>query len=212
MDTLGTLWGILVGGVSSGGSLRGGRLRGGGGGWFPLSTPPIVTHTEVELSLQAADYWESLQSLVVRSDDPHMAVELVPELYIVPLEKVGSEVESATRLFRVPSSLLFSSGCLQIAEEKACHGVADRRAGGTTPYLWAQALFIICRLIWEGFLSPAELDPLSRRLSITEKRPPTEVQGSLRRANSVCSLDSTRDKILERSTRSQWQSWPSRRR
>ncbi|KAK6032004.1 hypothetical protein OSTOST_01826, partial [Ostertagia ostertagi] len=44
------------------------------------------------------------------------------------------------------------------------------------PYLWAQSLYVICCLLYEGFLSPAELDPLSRRLSSHEKRPPCEVQ------------------------------------
>uniref|UniRef100_A0A1I7XSK7 Phosphorylase b kinase regulatory subunit n=1 Tax=Heterorhabditis bacteriophora TaxID=37862 RepID=A0A1I7XSK7_HETBA len=47
---------------------------------------------------------------------------------------------------------------------------------GTSPYLWAQSLYVICCLLYEGFLSPAELDPLSRRLSVYEKRPPCEVQ------------------------------------
>ncbi|VDK28341.1 unnamed protein product [Gongylonema pulchrum] len=44
------------------------------------------------------------------------------------------------------------------------------------PFLWAQALYIICCLLYEGFLTPAELDPLSRRLAAYERRPPCEVQ------------------------------------
>lgn len=45
------------------------------------------------------------------------------------------------------------------------------------PFLWAQALYIICCLLYDGFLTPAELDPLRRRLSAYEKHPPCEVQG-----------------------------------
>lgn len=53
-----------------------------------------------------------------------------------------------------------------------------------SPYLWTQSLYILCCLLYEGFLTPAELDPLSRRLSAYEKRPPPEVQGKNRFKNS----------------------------
>ncbi|VDL84364.1 unnamed protein product [Nippostrongylus brasiliensis] len=63
-----------------------------------------------------------------------------------------------------------------VAGEKAERGSQPRVPAGATPYLWAQSLYVICCLLYEGFLSPAELDPLSRRLSSHEKRPPCEVQ------------------------------------
>ncbi|KAH7731141.1 phosphorylase B kinase alpha regulatory chain [Aphelenchoides avenae] len=98
------------------------------------------------------EYWRQLESVVV--PDPNCPkygfLRLVPELYKVPLEKVELEREN--------------------------HGTQDRVAAGTTPFLWAQSLYIICCLLHDGFLSPAELDPLSRRLSVAEKRPPCEVQ------------------------------------
>ncbi|VDM29216.1 unnamed protein product [Toxocara canis] len=78
---------------------------------------------------------------------------LVPELYAVPYDKV--------------------------AAEKRQRGTQDRVPAGATPYLWAQSLYIVCCLLYEGFLTPAELDPLSRRLSAYEKRPPCEVQVSI---------------------------------
>uniref|UniRef100_A0A158Q7D1 Phosphorylase b kinase regulatory subunit n=1 Tax=Elaeophora elaphi TaxID=1147741 RepID=A0A158Q7D1_9BILA len=77
-------------------------------------------------------------------------IRLVPELYRVPYDKV--------------------------AEEKQQHGSQDREAYGAIPFLWAQALYIICCLLYDGFLTPAELDPLRRRLSAYEKHPPCEVQ------------------------------------
>ncbi|VDL80822.1 unnamed protein product [Nippostrongylus brasiliensis] len=56
-----------------------------------------------------------------------------------------------------------------VAGEKAERGSQPRVPAGATPYLWAQSLYVICCLLYEGFLSPAELDPLSRRLSSHEK-------------------------------------------
>ncbi|VDK81106.1 unnamed protein product, partial [Onchocerca ochengi] len=77
-------------------------------------------------------------------------LRLVPELYKVPYDKV--------------------------AEEKQQRGSQDREAYGAIPFLWGQALYIICCLLHDGFLTPAELDPLRRRLSAYEKHPPCEVQ------------------------------------
>ncbi|CAB3403432.1 unnamed protein product [Caenorhabditis bovis] len=93
------------------------------------------------------EYWQQLEKVLVLSDE---GFRLVPELYVVARENV--------------------------AAEKAQHGTQTRYPGGATPFLWAQSLYVICSLLYEGFLSPAELDPLSRRLSVYEKRPPCEVQ------------------------------------
>ncbi|VDO23274.1 unnamed protein product [Brugia timori] len=87
---------------------------------------------------------------IVISDN---GLRLVPELYKVPFDKV--------------------------AEEKLQRGSQVREACGAIPFLWAQALYIICCLLYDGFLTPAELDPLRRRLSAYEKHPPCEVQVSI---------------------------------
>jgi phosphorylase kinase alpha/beta subunit len=76
---------------------------------------------------------------------------MVPELYKVPAE------------------------CIEL--ERKNHGSQKRIPAGTTPFIWAQSLYVICCLIYDGFLSPSEIDPLSRRLSGQEKRPSSEVQG-----------------------------------
>ncbi|KAL3118009.1 hypothetical protein niasHT_005252 [Heterodera trifolii] len=60
--------------------------------------------------------------------------------------------------------------------ERQKHGSQDRVPGGTIPFLWAQSLYVLCCLLHDRYLTPAELDPLSRRLLATEKRPPCEVQ------------------------------------
>jgi hypothetical protein len=63
---------------------------------------------------------------------------LVPELYIVPRDKV--------------------------AEEKSNPGAVERRPNENVPLVWAQSLYILGRLIYDELLSPGELDPLGRRL------------------------------------------------
>ena len=35
--------------------------------------------------------------------------------------------------------------------------------------MWAQSLLTIARLLHEGLLAPAEIDPMNRRLSATRK-------------------------------------------
>lgn len=54
-------------------------------------------------------------------------------------------------------------------------GSAKRNPSGQIPHLWGQALFILCKLLIEGCLTPSELDPLNRRLT-TEKKAQVQVQ------------------------------------
>ncbi|KAJ1368658.1 hypothetical protein KIN20_029890 [Parelaphostrongylus tenuis] len=96
---------------------------------------------------EAEEYWQRLDNVIVSSGK---GFRLIPELYKVEREHV--------------------------AGEKSERGSQPRVLDGATPYLWAQSLYVICCLLYEGFLSPAELDPLSRRMSSQEKRPPCEVQ------------------------------------
>jgi phosphorylase kinase alpha/beta subunit len=100
----------------------------------------------------ANEYWNKLQkTIVVREEDSkYEYVGLIPELYLVTKDKVELERQE--------------------------HGSQERVPGGTTPFLWAQSLYIICCLLRYRFLTPAEIDPLSRRLTLTERSPPCEVQ------------------------------------
>ena len=55
-----------------------------------------------------------------------------------------------------------------------------RVAAGKMPQMWGQSLYVIGRLVKEGFVFPGELDPLNRRLG-AEPRPDIVVQGAPRR-------------------------------
>ncbi|XP_046394617.1 probable phosphorylase b kinase regulatory subunit alpha isoform X3 [Ischnura elegans] len=93
------------------------------------------------------EYTESLEEIMVRQEDGGM--RLVPELYAVPIAKANAE--------------------------KAEPGSQDRHVVGRCPFLWAQSLYIIGKLLQEGFLAAGELDPLNRRLC-SEKKPDVVVQ------------------------------------
>ncbi|XP_063909483.1 probable phosphorylase b kinase regulatory subunit alpha isoform X2 [Zophobas morio] len=94
----------------------------------------------------AAEYTRQLEDIMVRTED---GLRLVPELYAVPAESVAAE-------YKEP-------------------GTQQRKALGQCPFLWAQSLYIVGKLLQEGFLAPGELDPLNRRLC-SEKKPDVVVQ------------------------------------
>uniref|UniRef100_A0A147BPY0 Phosphorylase b kinase regulatory subunit n=2 Tax=Ixodes ricinus TaxID=34613 RepID=A0A147BPY0_IXORI len=96
--------------------------------------------------LEVEEYSDALEQLLLRTED---GLKLVPEMYAVPPDKVE-------------------------AEYKAPHS-QQRIHVGMTPFMWAQSLFIIGRLLQEGFIVPGELDPLNRRLA-SEKKPDVVVQ------------------------------------
>ncbi|PSN48873.1 putative phosphorylase b kinase regulatory subunit alpha [Blattella germanica] len=92
------------------------------------------------------EYTEALEEIMIRTED---GMKLVPELYAVPGDKVAGE-------YREPGS-------------------QERIALGRCPFLWAQSLYILGKLLQEGFLAVGELDPLNRRLC-SEKKPDVVVQ------------------------------------
>nr|XP_018905270.1 PREDICTED: probable phosphorylase b kinase regulatory subunit alpha isoform X2 [Bemisia tabaci] len=95
----------------------------------------------------ALDYLEKLEQILVK--DEANGIYLVPELYAVPGDKVDAECENPGSQMRI--------------------GL------GRCPFLWAQSLFIIGKLLLDGFLAVGELDPLNRRLC-SEKKPDVVVQ------------------------------------
>ena len=56
-----------------------------------------------------------------------------------------------------------------VVDEYGSPGTSPRVPAGRCPFMWAQALFIITKLLNEGLLVPAELDPLNRRLNTIQK-------------------------------------------
>ncbi|PAV76551.1 hypothetical protein WR25_01197 [Diploscapter pachys] len=112
-------------------------------------------------------YWQQLEKVVIRNDK---GLRMVPELYLVERQNV--------------------------AGEKASRGSQPRTPSGAIPYLWAQSLYVICSLLFEGFLTPAELDPLSRRLAAYEKRPPCEVQVTILAEDASVQEELAKQKIF----------------
>lgn len=92
-------------------------------------------------------YADALDRVLVKTDD---GLKLVPEMYAVPSHLVELE-------YRLPHT-------------------QKRSPIGQCPFKWAQSLYIVGRLLQEGFIAPGELDPLNRRLS-ADKKPDVVVQG-----------------------------------
>ncbi|XP_077547677.1 putative phosphorylase b kinase regulatory subunit alpha [Haemaphysalis longicornis] len=94
-------------------------------------------------------YVDMLDKLLVKTDD---GLKLVPQMYAVPAGAAVSEYNHPLSQTRVPI--------------------------GEIPFMWAQSLYIVGRLLEEHFLSPGELDPLNRRLT-SLKKPELVVQVAL---------------------------------
>ncbi|XP_043262174.1 probable phosphorylase b kinase regulatory subunit alpha isoform X2 [Colletes gigas] len=92
------------------------------------------------------EYTKQLEEIMIKADD---GVKLVPELYSVEAENVSAEYAEP--------------------------GSQKRIALGRCPFMWAQSLYILGKLLQEGFLAVGELDPLNRRLC-SEKKPDVVVQ------------------------------------
>ncbi|XP_054267572.1 probable phosphorylase b kinase regulatory subunit alpha isoform X2 [Macrosteles quadrilineatus] len=108
------------------------------------------------------EYDRALEQVLVKGDD---GIKLVPELYTVPADKVDQEYKD--------------------------HGSQERQAIGRCPFLWAQSLYILSKLLQDGFLAVGELDPLNRRLC-SEKKPDVVVQVVI-----LAEDNDIRDKLLQ---------------
>lgn len=70
-------------------------------------------------------------------------------------------------------------------------GTQPRDAVGRCPFLWGQSLYILGKLVDEGFLAVGELDPLNRRLG-AQKKPDVVVQVVI-----IADDNEIRDKLAE---------------
>lgn len=98
----------------------------------------------------AADYRERLESLMVERDGQR----LLPELYIVPADRIE-------------------------AEREAPHS-QDREPNDNVPLVWAQSLYLVGALLQEGWVRPEQLDPLNRQRALAPLKggvvsPPADV-------------------------------------
>ncbi|KAK8781960.1 hypothetical protein V5799_016699 [Amblyomma americanum] len=92
------------------------------------------------------EYTELLDRVLIKTDD---GLKLVPEMYAVPADAVNRECEQPHTQARVPI--------------------------GEIPFMWAQSLYVLGKLLEEEYLAPGELDPLNRRFR-SLKRPELVVQ------------------------------------
>ncbi|XP_037554298.1 LOW QUALITY PROTEIN: probable phosphorylase b kinase regulatory subunit alpha [Dermacentor silvarum] len=100
------------------------------------------------------EYSELLDRVLIKTDD---GLRLVPEMYAVPEDAVSREFENPHTQTRIPV--------------------------GEIPFMWAQSLYVLGKLLEEGFLAPGELDPLNRRFK-SLRRPELVVQIVLLAENS----------------------------
>uniref|UniRef100_A0A3Q2CX97 Phosphorylase b kinase regulatory subunit n=1 Tax=Cyprinodon variegatus TaxID=28743 RepID=A0A3Q2CX97_CYPVA len=98
---------------------------------------------------QVQEYQEALEGILIKQKD---GIRLLPELYSVPPEKVEEEYMNPHSVERIPM--------------------------GKCPLKWGQSLYILGKLLSEGFLAPGEIDPLNRRFS-TVPKPDVVVQVSV---------------------------------
>ncbi|KAG4068027.1 hypothetical protein HA402_010713 [Bradysia odoriphaga] len=106
----------------------------------------ILFHLFQGNKMSVTDYAHKLDEVLVRSDD---GMYLMPESYAVPADLVSEE-------YKKPGS-------------------QPREVVGRCPFLWGQSLYILGKLLQEGFLAVGELDPLNRRLG-AQKKPDVVVQ------------------------------------
>ncbi|XP_077445421.1 phosphorylase b kinase regulatory subunit alpha, skeletal muscle isoform isoform X3 [Stigmatopora argus] len=98
---------------------------------------------------QVQEYQEALEAILIKQKD---GIRLLPELYSVPPDKVEEEYVNPHTVERIPM--------------------------GKCPLKWGQSLYVLGKLLSEGFLAPGEIDPLNRRFS-TIPKPDVVVQVSV---------------------------------
>ncbi|XP_053948327.1 probable phosphorylase b kinase regulatory subunit alpha isoform X10 [Anastrepha obliqua] len=122
----------------------------------------ILFHAFQSDKLAVKEYADRLEKIMVRADDGTL---LIPESYAVPHDLVSNEYQHP--------------------------GSQQREVVGRCPFLWGQSLFILGRLLQEGFLAVGELDPLNRRLG-AQKKPDVVVQVVI-----IAEDNEIRDKLTE---------------
>ncbi|NJR20135.1 MAG: hypothetical protein HC777_00570 [Hyphomonadaceae bacterium] len=127
---------------------------------WPLFYTYLLVDAEMRGDTRGSDGWASrLEPLFQYVND----LPLLPELYIVPEDKVEAET-------RAPGS-------------------QDRVPNGNIPLLWAQSQWILGALMRDKLLDPADIDPLGRRHHL-HARPPhaNSVLCGCRRCGVSCQI------------------------
>lgn len=118
----------------------------------------ILNHAFQNNKDAVSAYAEKLEEIMVKTEE---GMKLVPELYTVPSDSVSEE-------YKRPGS-----SQRQAVGRVSRDGPGDEQSQDfihlQTPFLWAQSLYILGKLLQEGFLAVGELDPLNRRLGAQKK-------------------------------------------
>lgn len=108
---------------------------------WPLFFTYLLLDSLMRADHEGVTYWkEKLEPLFVEQDSQ----KLLPELFIVPKELIEAE--------------------------KAHPGSQTRVPNENIPLVWAQSLYILCDMMFDGLLRPHDIDPLCRRERIGLKR------------------------------------------
>jgi phosphorylase kinase alpha/beta subunit len=91
---------------------------------------------------QSQFYQQRLEALTVERN----GLDLLPELYYVPQDKLDLERQQPGSQVRLPNDNL--------------------------PLVWAQSLYILGQLLQDGLIKPGDIDPLGRHLRVGEERYP----------------------------------------
>ncbi|MBV9470193.1 MAG: glycoside hydrolase family 15 protein, partial [Abitibacteriaceae bacterium] len=89
------------------------------------------------------NYLAKLEAVLVERD----GLQLLPELYYVPLENIEAEKRQPHSQTRVPND--------------------------NVPLVWAQSLYYLGQMLHEGLLELSDIDPLGRHHRVGERREPT---------------------------------------
>lgn len=101
---------------------------------WPLFFTYLLLDAIMRHDHEAIAQWKNrLEPLFVEQD----GVRLIPELYIVPLDRIAAEKENP--------------------------GSQERIANENLPLVWAQSLYMLSDMILDGVLRPGDIDPLHRR-------------------------------------------------
>jgi len=104
---------------------------------WPLFFTYLLLHYQFTDQTELADeYRQKLEGLLVEQD----GVKLLPELYVVPLDKIEAEQENP--------------------------GSQDRIPNENIPLVWAQSLYILGSLLQDKLLDAMDIDPLGRHKCI----------------------------------------------
>ena len=123
---------------------------------WPLFFTYLLLDALMREDKEKAFYWrKKLEATFVEED----GLQLIPELYIVPKELIDAEKENP--------------------------GSQKRSPNENIPLVWAQSLFMLSDMIFDGILETSDIDPLNRRKNIAKKQNTQPLVAILAQNNSI---------------------------